>query len=196
MKKSRLKSSSGVLLTIIIVINLAALACLALLVYRNGWMRLEISRINNKTDVLAKKKDEMLSAQNIMAENEGRFADLRTIAVPAGDEVAFLGRLEQIAASCEVSIEIGSMKEEPLEGYQGVFAYLKFRLSVSGSYSNVMKFIRALELTPEKIIIDQVAMARGAAEEGKGDGKTLPKAGGWEGSLDLSVIKYASVDES
>ena len=69
-------------------------------------------------------------------------------------------RLAQLARESDLRFESGSYK--PTDERGSTLTRLKIELVLAGSYADIRTFIRALESSPEFVVIDNVELAEGA----------------------------------
>jgi hypothetical protein len=75
-------------------------------------------------------------------------------------------KLQQLAR--EADLDMGSLSAEPVVPTESTLTQLRMQMDLAGTYSSMRSFIYALEVSPDFVVIDNIALNGGAD-----DGATL-----------------------
>lgn len=143
----------------------------------------KVDDINNKVrqmNISSQERERELNLKDSIVSTEGGRVELEKYFIPAGDvaTVNFTKFLEALALETGVSHE-KTLNYEVVKDMEKseIVSAVRFRFNISGSWSNVFKFIQLVESLPKISYINNVSFYY--SPEGKN----------WSAALDFSVVK-------
>jgi len=107
--------------------------------------------------------------------------------------VQFIEKIEYLAKYSNLSLDVKSilLSNQNLDekNNASLIENMKLNLDVKGSYSDIVYFLKFLELLPYKLYIDRVSIEKKeieVMEEG------LAPLDSWDGKFDLTILKLKS----
>lgn len=152
------------------LITLAYFVCLLVLFNKAR----EINTAHQDINSDSFKQEKFEAIKNIISNNTDSIQNVENFFVKKGDEVKFIEQIESLAgkfdlnfemSSIEANIDPGNLKED-----------IEMNIKISGSWSNVMKFINNLKKMPFGVSISQVNL-------------DAERIGSWSGSLKAIVFR-------
>lgn len=162
------------------IISLGIVAAFSLILYLVSLFNVfgEIKKIedsyHNSEPELSKEK-KFVAIKYITESNKESIQTIRDFFIKKGDEVAFIKQIENIARASSIKSEISSIdiKENQSESLK---EDVKIKMSVEGSWLNVMSFISKLEKMSFGVLIQNINLDANAP-------------GHWTGSVGFNIFR-------
>ena len=156
----------------------------------------EIVGINDKVkqlDFSSQERERMMSLKDSIASTKLERGTLNGFFVGASNAavVDFTKSLENLALENGVT-QRKTLNYEPLSGLESssMLSSIRFRLTVSGNWTNVYTFLQAIENLPKVMSLNSVALSANLANPSAGD--SLVRGQSWTADLDFSVAKLTN----
>jgi len=152
----------------------------------------KIVNINNKVkqlDISSQERERELNLKDSIADSKVERVRLEEYFVGAGnaETVKFTKYLEDLALDMGVT-QSKTLNYEPVVGLESssVVSTIRFKFSISGKWTNVYNFLKAIENLPKVVSINSTSLSLNTAEASEKDLKPIGKI--WNADLDFSVI--------
>jgi len=157
-----------------------------------------VQKVNKETisltrEVTLNTKREMAlgSVLKMLNDTKSSIDSLQTFFVGSDSVVVFIEKVENLARNVGVKLVTQNVAEDDASSLKDDFKKsLKLKVSVSGSWKNILKLTALLENLPYKISLDNITISSDGAiissDEKLSKTNTTPT---WSGVLELSVLK-------
>jgi hypothetical protein len=129
------------------------------------------------------REKEGLAIKRLASTTETSRPKIVAMFVPADDAVSFIQAMESVGASSGATVSISALSESSPSSAKAVTGSVSARVSINGSWQNVMNALQQFEVLPYSIKINNLNLNVSTAASN--DKAGAPKA--WEASFDISA---------
>jgi Tfp pilus assembly protein PilO len=121
------------------------------------------------------KNDKLLAIKSITTSNKEILDELRRFFIQKGDEVKFIEQMEKVAKDSSVNFDIATIdiKQNPDDSFK---EDINVKISISGSWGNLMSFLGKLERMPFGVSIKNTTL-------------NMKNSGEWMGFVEILVFR-------
>lgn len=152
-------TKTAVFFVIALSLTLATLGIYSYFFFKVKNLAEQAIEINVKADTIDERDLRINNATNIIKSESDRVDKLSAYLIKESEIVEFTKKLDSLGKESGVKLSIESL-EQGVDGGAGGGDALNFRLKVSGSFQNVVKFMALLENFPAKFDWNNVKFAR------------------------------------
>jgi len=183
----------------VIIFSLVILVAYGFVFWRIYTDGLTTSDLLNQASLDFEKDEALRNAKIALAENRDSISKIDSYFI-AGDGVApFIGNIEALGKQYGVGVSIGSVAVESDPKMKNDFKEtLHLKVETTGSWSNIVRFLSAVENLPYHVVLDQVVFGLTDAADKLSFGgvsavdskRVRTSSEKWKVSLDISLLKF------
>ena len=187
----------------LILTSILFVACLSAYLYVLYSVQIGTSVITQKASLrqsIEKERERALQFDIALRDNKAQINALKEVFIFENDTPKFIEKLEALAGSSGVQMRLSSMTSN----LDKKNSSLAVSIEVDGKYSNVIRFIRSLELMPTYMVFNSVAYgleSKDVLAQGNSEGLVVPSGTKkttvrnpeiWSAKIGLTVLSYGA----
>lgn len=186
------------ILATIIIINICVFVAYGFVFWRIYTDGQNTSKLINQASLDFQKNEVLRTAKITLAENHDFISKIDSYFIAPNGVVPFIDSVESLAKDYGVEASIGSVAVESDTKIKNDFKEtLHLKVEGSGSWSNLVQFISAVEALPYRTVFDQVVFGLTDSADKLTFGGTTPSdtkkagssSGKWRATIDVSLLK-------